>query len=174
MTATVLVAVTLVPDGARAAEHPQDGFSMGFVLGDPSGLTLRGGIGERMAIQAHFGFSPFPGDAVAVMVDWTYDAWDLLKGNSTASLYLFFGIGAKGQWFTGRYYAYHDKHYDHYLADQSHFGLGVRGLLGLRASFRKAPIDIFFELAPIGIIFVVPDAGVYYDIDAALGLRYRF
>jgi hypothetical protein len=170
---TVLFALTLAPAAANAQEPGQNGFSMGVVLGDPTGFTLRKGLGEHNAIQAHFGFSPFPGDAVAAMVDWTHDAWDFLRGNPNLSLLLFFGLGGKAEWFTGRYFAYRYNDQNSF-PDQSHFGLGARGLVGVRASFLRAPFDLFFELAPIGIIFVVPDPGVYYDIDLAVGGRFRF
>jgi hypothetical protein len=166
----VLLALALAPSAASAQDN---GFSMGFILGDPTGFTLRSGLGERSAFQAHFGFSPFPGDAVAAMVDWTHDVWDFLRGNPNASLLFYFGIGGKAEWFTGKYYVYEYNHH-HSFPDQSHFGLGVRGLVGLRVYFRKAPFDLFFELAPVGIIFVVPDPGAYYDIDFAIGGRWRF
>jgi hypothetical protein len=165
----LLFALTLAPAAARAEAPAQNGFSLGLVLGDPTGATLRAGLGERQAIQAHFGFSPFPGDALAVMVDWTYDAWDFLRGNPSAALLFYFGFGGKVEWFLGDYYAYHFDHHDH-----SHFGIGARGLVGLRVSFRRAPFDLFFELAPVGVIVVVPDTGAYYDIDFAIGARYRF
>ena len=45
---------------------------------------------------------------------------------------------------------------------------------GLRVPFAKAPFDLFLELAPIGFIVVVPDPGILYDIDLAIGFRYRF
>ena len=169
----LLFALTLAPAAASAQAHAQNGFSMGLVLGDPTGLTLRGGLDERNAIQAHFGFSFFPGDAVVAMVDWTHDAWNFLRDNPTASLLFYFGVGGKAEWFTGNYYWYGYDH-KHSFTDQSHFGLGARGLVGLRATFLKAPFDLFFELAPIGVIFVVPDPGACYDIDVAIGARYRF
>ena len=173
LSAMIAGALCFSPAPASAQSNGDDGFSLGLILGDPSGVTLRGGVGGPHAIQAHFGFSPWPGDALAVMVDWTYDAWDFLKGNPTAGLKFYFGLGGKGQWFTGKYFIYkHDKHDVFY--NDSHFGLGLRGLVGLRVPFRKAPFDLFFELAPVGVTFVLPDRGAYYDFDAALGFRYRF
>ena len=169
----LLFALILAPAAAGAQAPVRNGLSMGLVLGDPTGFTLRSGLGERNAIQASFGLSLFPGDAMAVMVDWTHDTWNLLRGNPTASLLVYFGFGGKAEWFTGQYYAYGDDHH-HDFFDRSHFGLGARGLVGLRAPFRNTPIDLFLELAPVGIIFVVPDPGAYYDIDLALGVRFRF
>ena len=193
MVGVLLLAFTLVPAIASAqapAEapaqqstaasvqaspraHSQNGFSLGLILGDPTGLTLRGGLDNHNAIQAHFGYSPFPGNGLVAIVDWTYDAWDFLRNNQTAALLFYFGFGAKVEWFTGNnfYYNYHD---NHSLPDNSHFGLGARGLVGLRASFKKAPFDVFFELAPLGVIVVVPDPAAFYDFDVGLGFRYRF
>jgi hypothetical protein len=150
-----------------------NGFSLGVILGDPTGLTLRGGIGARNAIQAHFGFSPFPGSGLVAGVDWTFDAWDFLRENPTAGLLFYFGFGAKGEWFTGHYFVYrHDGRRS--FADNRHFGIGLRSVVGLRAPFRKAPFDVFFELAPGGVMFVLPGPGIYYDFDLAVGFRYRF
>jgi len=170
--AGLLFALLALPVAADAQAPDQNGFSMGLVLGDPTGVTLRGGLGESSAFQFHFGFSPFPGDGVAAMLDWTYDAWDFLRDHPSAALLFYFGFGGKGVWFTGKYFAYEYDH-QHSFPDQSHFGLGLRGVVGLRASFRNAPFDLFFELAPVGVIFVVPNPGAYYDIDAAIGGRYR-
>ena len=173
VAAAVLLAVTLTPAVVRAQAPAPNGFSLGGVLGDPTGLSLRAGLGQRAAIQAHVGFSPFPGDAVALMVDWTYDAVNLLRHSPNAALLFYFGFGGKAQWFTGRYYAWEFQDH-HSFPDRSHFGLGVRGLVGLRVAFLKAPLDLFFELAPVSVIIVVPDPGAYYDVDFALGVRYRF
>ena len=165
--------IGLAPATARATSGDASGFSLGLILGDPSGVTLRNGFGAHSAIQAHLGFSAFPGDGIVVMVDWTYDAWDLMAKNRTAALWFFFGAGAKGAWFTGRYFYY--KHQGrHSFSDRSHFGLGARGLVGLRLAFRNSPFDLFLEVAPIGLMVVVPNAAAYYDFDAALGFRYRF
>jgi hypothetical protein len=167
-------AAGLAPSEASARGGDLNGFSLGLVLGDPSGLTLRGGLDERNAIQAAIGFSPIPGGAVAVMVDWTYDAWDFLRNNRTASLLFYFGLGAKAEWFTGHYWLYGGRWNRGWTAGDSHFGLGLRGLVGLRLAFRNAPFDLFFEIAPVGVTLVVPDTGAFYDFDAAIGFRYRF
>ena len=159
-------------DAHGAPASGRGGMSVGLILGDPTGLTLRNELGGADAIQAHFGFSSYPGGAVAAMVDWTRDVYDFVNGQ-TASLLMYLGIGAKAQWFTGRDYGY--KHHDHdRFHDDSQFGLGGRGLVGLRMPFRNAPFDIFLELAPIGVLLVVPDGGAYYDVDLAVGFRYRF
>lgn len=148
-------------------------FSLGAVLGDPTGFTLRGDLSGRAAIQGHVGFGFFPGDAVIASADFTFDAYDFLKGNRTASLWFFMGLGPKFQWFTGRYFAYGRSRRSP-IEDGAHFGFGARGVAGIRAVFREAPFDVFFELAPVGITVVVPDPGAFYDVDVAFGFRYRF
>ncbi|MDD5224144.1 MAG: hypothetical protein PHE84_09145 [bacterium] len=171
----LLFALTIVPAAAGAQTPVQNGFSLGVVLGDPTGFTLRAGFGERNAVQAHFGFGFFPGDSMVAMVDWTHDTGgDLLRDNPTALLRFYFGVGGKAEWFTGRYYAYRPSREYSFYNDQSYAGFGARGLVGLRLSFREAPIDLFLELAPVGVIFLVPDPAAFYDPDFALGVRFRF
>jgi hypothetical protein len=169
----LLLVLCLTPTVAFAEDNPANGMSAGFILGDPTGITLRQGLVGGNAVQLHLGFSPFPGDAVAAMVDWTFDVWDIFRDNSSLSLPIYVGLGAKAQWFTGQYYIY-DYHGQRRFPDLLHFGLGARGLVGLRASLRQAPIDLFMELAPLGVIFIVPNPGIYYDADFGLGARFRF
>ena len=112
---------------------------------------------------------------MSLMVDWTYDVWDFLGGTSDLplSLPLYLGAGVKAQWFNGQYQTYgYNKHYDD--PKDANFGLGARGLVGLRASFHDAPFDLFLELAPLSILIIVPNLGIVYDFDAAIGARYRF
>ena len=160
--ATALVcASTLVPATA-SARVDQDAFSLGFILGEPTGLTLRAGLGDGSAIQGHLGFDHFRGGGTAAMLDWTYDAYDFLR-RGRGGLLFYVGIGGQVEFFDrGRHY------YDH-----DHVGIGVRGLAGLRASF-VPPFDVFLELAPVGLMFDVTDGYAYWDVDLALGVRFRF
>jgi hypothetical protein len=167
----LLLALWLAPSMANAQTYNNNGFSIGLILGDPTGVTLRSGLGDRSAIQAHVGFSPFPGDGLTVMLDWTYDVWDPLAGSSVLSLPLYFGVGGKAVWFTGAYYVYD---HQHDLSNFYNFGLGARGLVGLRASLIQAPIDLFIEVAPLSVLVILPNPGIYYDFDSAIGIRFRF
>jgi len=125
-----------------------------------------------MAIQAHFGFSPFPGRRVVAMVDWTYDVWDFLPDNPTAGLLFFFGFGAKFEWFTGWYSVYGPGGTTlRSTASTSGSGCGARGPAGALPYRAVRPV---LRNRPRGVLFVVPDTGVYYDVDAAFGFRYRF
>jgi hypothetical protein len=172
-TRLVAFALALAP-GVAAAQVPNDnGLSMGLILGDPTGFTLRNGIGKNEAVQLHVGFGAYPGGALSVVADWTHDIWTFFPHGDVATLELFVGLGAKVAWFTERSYFYSHPHNRDY-PEASHMGLGARGLLGLRMPFRNAPIDVFLELAPLGFVAVVPDGGMFYDADFALGLRYRF
>jgi hypothetical protein len=130
-------------------------------------------MGVRSAIQLHIGFSPFPGDAFAVMVDWTYDVWNILPNRSVAGLLLYLGVGAKASYFTGGYFAYRDRGH-RILPEDSRLGVGMRGVIGLRVPLHKVPIDLFVEVAPVGFMVVFPYGGLYYDPDLAIGARFRF
>jgi hypothetical protein len=165
--------LAVAPAMAAAQVPNDDGLSMGLILGDPTGFTLRNGIGKDEAIQLHLGFGAYPGGALSVVADWTHDLWTFVPHGDVASLELFVGLGAKVVWFTEREYFYSHPHGREY-PEASHVGLGGRGLIGLRMPFRSAPFDLFLELAPLGLVGVLPDGGVFYDVDFALGGRYRF
>lgn len=144
----LLFTLVLVPaaTGAQAPVQKEKGLSIGPIMSDPTDATLRGGLDERSAIPAHLKLSPHPGN----------------------------GADDNAEWFTSKYDMYEDNR-QHDFHDQSHFGPGARGgLAGLRASFVKASFDLFLELVPVGISFVVPNPVTYYNVDLALGIRYRF
>lgn len=169
-TAALLCVLTLAPAAASARVDP-NAFSLGFVLGEPTGLTLRSGLGDGSAIQAHVGFDHFRGGGMSAMLDWTYDAYDFMR-RGPGGLNFYLGIGGQAEWFG---HGYHDGWYDgrRRYYDDGHLGLGVRGLVGLRASFRP-PFDLFLELAPVGLMLDVTDGYAYYDVDLAFGMRFRF
>jgi hypothetical protein len=170
---TVALGLVLSPALAAAQVPGDDGLSMGLILGDPTGFTLRNGIGKDEAVQLHVGFGAIPGGALSVVADWTHDIWSFFPRGEVASLELFVGLGAKAVWFTERHYFYaHPRNRDY--PEASHVGLGARGLVGLRMPFRTAPVDVFLELAPLGFVAVLPDGSLFYDADFALGVRYRF
>jgi hypothetical protein len=170
--AAALVFVCTLAPAAASARVDQDAFSLGFVLGEPTGLTLRKGLGDASAIQGHLGFDHFHGGGTTAILDWTYDAADLIGGRSRGALLFYLGLGGKADWFAHGYYEdWYDGHRRYY--EDGHLGLGMRGLLGLRASFRP-PVDVFLELAPVGLMFDVDDGYAYYDVDLALGARFRF
>ena len=139
----LLFTLALAPIAARAQAQAKNGLSVGPIMADPTGVTLRGGLDERNAIPAH---PRVTGDAV----------------NNDAA------------WFTGRdQLQEYDRHHD--VPHQSNLGLGMRGgAVGVRTSFVMGPFDLFFDLAPVGGTFIVPNPVTYYDIDLALGARLRF
>jgi hypothetical protein len=167
--AALLCVLLLAPDAASAMRPDQNAFSLGFVLGEPTGFTLRSGLGDGGAIQAHVGLDHLHGNNLAGMLDYTYDAFDFLRSSRSAALLFYLGLGGQAEWF-----GHHHDHWHHdHVYDGEHLGLGMRGLLGLRASFR-APFDLFLELAPVGLMFDVEDSSLYYDVDLAFGARFRF
>lgn len=169
LCATLLGATLLVPGTASARRTDQNAFSLGFVLGEPTGFTLRSGLGDGGAIQAHVGLDHLHGNDLAAMLDYTFDAYDFLRSSRSAGLLFYLGIGGQMEWYGHGHDHWHHGHYHH----GEHLALGMRGLLGLRATFRP-PFDIFLELAPVALMFDIEDSSLYYDVDFALGARFRF
>ncbi len=169
--AALLCVLTLAPGTARAMRNDPNAFSLGLVLGEPSGFTLRSGLGDGGAIQAHLGIDRFHGDDLSANVDYTYDVVDLMRSARGASLLFYLGVGGQAELLGHGYHEYdHDRGHYH---DHDHLALGMRGLAGLRLSFRP-PFDLFLEVAPVGLMLDVADGHAYYDVDVALGARIRF
>lgn len=139
---------------------------LGIVLGDPTGLTLKGWLGSDNAISGHLAYD-FDAEALGLYVDYhfVFDAFNIRS--STIDLPLYVGIG-------GKLFAWDDNCDEERnrgrCNDDSDFALGVRIPVGLALLLKKAPLEFFAELA-VGLrVFPSTDG----DIDAALGARFYF
>ena len=56
------------------------------------------------------------------------------------------------------------------LRENKDNSFGIRGVIGLIIYLREAPVDIFFEAAPV--FRLLPDTNI--DFDIAIGARYFF
>ncbi len=152
-------------------------FGLGLMLGAPTGLSGKYFVGRSTALD--FGLGTIYGyrdrRGLHLHADFLWHPVSLVSAHAF-ELPLYFGVGARlldGD----RCYQYRgggvcDYYYRNYTA------VGVRGPLGIAFDFNNVPIDIFFEVVPVFDILVNYDSrydnALYFDIDAALGLRYYF
>ena len=47
-------------------------------------------------------------------------------------------------------------------------------VVGLRMPWHEIPMELFFELAPVGFVIVMPNVSAFYDVNVLLGWRWRF
>jgi hypothetical protein len=138
------------------AQAQRRDFGLGLVIGDPTGLSVKGFLDDRQAIDGALGFGFIGDDHISLHADYLYHfdikRWDI------AMLDLYIGVGPK----LGLH--------DHGPRDNTHILLGARAPIGLALTFLEAPFDIFLELA--AGLWLVENVDLY--LDAAIGGRYWF
>jgi hypothetical protein len=170
-----VLSLTIVVGARATARATEVGngrtFGLGFQLGDPTALIGKVFVGGGNALDFGLGFGGFGynrcrdsfghwyycGDTYGR--DWSIHAdylWeDNLAHQSQVRLDWHIGAGARMEFWNGG----------------GNLALIARMPLGLDLTFaRPSFLEIFFEIAP-GIMIVPP---VYFDLDAALGVRFYF
>ncbi len=134
---------------------PSSGISIGLVIGDPTGVSLKfWGVGSNTAFQLHAGGGGFFAPA-HIAVSGSILFHTALTRQTPINGYL--GIGA--------YVGMHNRKYgDDY---------GIMGLqmpFGLEFILREAPLDIFMEVPPI--FYFTTDGDVGFGLSMGIGLRF--
>lgn len=155
----VLVMMTIFAKPIGAQDR---GFGLGFILGEPTGLSAKLWTSRVNAFDFGLGLS-VGGDRISnkyyydgssrvhFHMDYLWHSFSAI--NSTERFPIYYGIG--GRFNSGGGY------------DGS---LGLRGVIGIAWLPRATPIDVFVELVPV--FQLTPGAG--FGIDAGLGIRFFF
>lgn len=144
--------------GARSAE----GFGVGLILGEPTGISLKKWIGPESAVDAAAAWSLAENERFQFHADYLVHKFDWLQeGVGSGQLPVYFGIGGRIK-LAGD----HDDH-DH---DNDEARVGVRVPFGLAYLAGSVPLEFFFEIVPV--LDLVPDTDV--DINGAVGFRFYF
>jgi len=137
---------------------PQDKrFGAGIVVGEPTGISLKGYIVRNLSIGT-IGAWSFNDEALTLIGDVLYDFFDIKTKENRISLPFYAGVGAKIA--VGS-----DKNGSH---NETIFGIRVP--VGIAAQWKKYPIEVFAEIAPG--IDVVPDTS--FDLSGGVGIRWYF
>lgn len=144
----IIIAFCLfVSQSAVCAAQNTGRFSAGIILGAPTGLSGKYWLDSTRAVDAALGF----GD-LSLHADYLWHSPGLLGQFKTGRLSAYWGGGAK-------------------IKDQKNGTLlGLRAVGGAAYEFPKGPLEIFLELAPVLRL----SQGSGLDLDAAIGVRYRF
>ncbi len=147
ITLIVIAFAALSPFGVAQ----QKGFGAGIILGEPTGLSVKGWLSEGSAIDAGLAWSFHPEGSFHLHADYLLHSFDVFKTEEPVALY--YGIG--GRLKTGR---------------NEDARLGVRMVVGLDYLWRNAPFDIFLELAPV--LDLTPSTEA--EFNGGLGGRFWF
>ena len=146
----------------QAKEGFGDGFGLGVMVGEPTGISLKKWLGDGQAIDAAGAWSFSEEDSFHLHADYLKHNFSLFKPQGLkGQLPLYFGIGGR--------ISKRDGHHRH-SHDDADTEIGVRIPLGITYLFEEAPIDLFAEIVPsLGLL---PDTD--FDLDLALGARFYF
>ncbi|NJD92287.1 MAG: DUF3996 domain-containing protein [Geobacter sp.] len=144
---------------SASAVMAQDGFGVGVIVGEPTGISVKKWLGTDRAIDGAAAWSLSGDHNLQLHADYLVHDFGLLKpGNINGKLPVYVGAG-------GRILFSDDSHGRH-----NDTVLGVRVPLGISYIMAKAPVDFFVEIVPI--LDVVPNTE--FDINAAIGARFYF
>jgi len=154
-----LVTVGVLSGNARALAQSNHNFGLGLIIGDPTGLSMKGFLTQDTAIDGAVGLGVLGGDTLHIHADflWHFEVkrWD------AAALQLYLGVGPK--------LGLVGHPHPHPPDDHHRLFFGARGPFGLAVMF-NAPFDVFLEVA--AGLWIVQE--VRFDLDAAIGGRYWF
>lgn len=127
-------------------------FGIGIILGEPTGLSGKYWISEDKAFDAALAYSFLDDNkSLAFHADYLYHLNGIIDRHYKMPLYYGFGVRFR-------------------LRENKDNSFGVRGVIGLIVYLREAPVDIFFEVAPV--FRLLPNTNI--DFDIAIGARYFF
>lgn len=129
----------------------QEGFGLGVVLGDPTGISAKLWSSGNTALDFGLGYS-FTSDnsLFDFYADYVFHNSEWIQAEQNFIVY--YGPGARLQ------------------LHKSQSRLGVRGVIGILWLPRNTRFDLFIEVAPI--LDIIP--ATKFDFDGGIGFRYFF
>ncbi|MBN1625396.1 MAG: DUF3996 domain-containing protein [Deltaproteobacteria bacterium] len=158
--AVIMTAIIFVCGTAQA--ESKDGFGIGFIIGEPTGLSMKKWIGNDRAIDLGIAWSFSENNSFHLHADYLFHRFDLLPTQKAkGQLPLYFGLGARLK--------LKDENDDRGRNDNDNL-LGLRVPIGISYLFADHPFDLFAEIVPV--LDLAPDTK--FDLNIAVGARFYF
>ncbi len=151
-------AVSVMTAGSVTAQD--QGIGAGIIIGEPTGLSIKGWMSERTALAGAVAWAFDPNTSLHIHGDYLIHNYDLLNVDA-GTLPVYYGLGARIK--------FDDKEHPRRDRDRR-TRAGVRIPAGLNYHFEDIPADIFIEIAPIFDIAPKTD----FSLNAAIGARLFF
>lgn len=145
---TLLLAILLCCVAPAVAQHR--GFGLGIIIGEPTGISAKGWVSERNALDAGVAWSFRKRGHFHLHADYLWHFPDVIK--STERFVLYTGLG--GRVAVGR--------------GDGIIGMRIAG--GLAWWGKTVPLDVFLEIAPI--LDLAPATEL--SANGGIGIRYFF
>ena len=143
----VVLGLTLLWCSAVYAE----GFGVGVILGEPTGLSFKQWVSDQTAIDAAAAWSFGEENAFHVHLDYLIHTGGR-PDPEVGRIFFYFGIGGRLK------------------AEEEQGRIGARIPLGVAYEFDESPVDVFFEIAPI--LDLAPETEL--RVNGGFGVRYFF
>ncbi|HLR24373.1 MAG TPA: hypothetical protein VK112_00810 [Fodinibius sp.] len=132
------------------AQQANKGTGIGFMVGEPTGLSLKSWTSSTNAFDVGLAWS-LDSDAVHIHADYLWHNFNLFNDVQSGSLPFYYGIGGRVV-----------------FRDNNDAKIGARIPVGINYLFDDSPIGLFLELAPV--FNVAPETD--FDIEGGLGVRF--
>jgi hypothetical protein len=128
-----------------------DGFGLGIIVGQPTGLSAKYWLSSNNALDFGLGYSFEKNSRMSLHVDYLFHARNLF--NTSENISLHYGPGGRLR-----------------LVEDGESRLGVRFDVGLTWVPRNSPVDVFLEIAPL--LDIIPETK--FSFNGGIGVRYYF
>lgn len=126
----IVLLATIVAGSCIGAGTAQEGFGIGIILGEPTGISFKNWLSPSTAIDGAAAWSFEGHDALHLHADYLFHSDKLANDFEGGKLLLYYGIGAR-------------------LKLQNNSRLGIRIPFGVEYLLNASPLDFFLELVPI-------------------------
>ena len=134
---------------AQAQSADKD-LGIGFMVGEPTGLSLKSWTGGGNAFDIGLAWSLGRYDAINIHADYLWHNYEVFSEADSGTLPLYYGIGGR------------------VVFAENDAVIGARVPVGINYLFDDAPIGLFLEVAPIFNIAPSTD----FDVDGGVGVRF--
>ena len=155
----LILTVILMVCFSGLANSQQKGFGLGIMFGEPTGISFKGWLSERSAIDGGLGWSFAHNGSVHIHADYLYHFYNVFN---TPRLPLYLGVGGRIKLQNTNDNGNSDNNND--------VRIGIRVPFGISYQFEEVPIDLFLEIAPI--LDLNPETEG--SVNGALGARFYF
>lgn len=150
---TIIISVvflTFASSSLYAQDQDKD-LGIGFMIGEPTGLSLKSWTGGNNAFDLGLAWSLGRYDAVNIHGDYLWHNYNTFNEVDEGTLPLYYGVGARLTF---------DENDDAVI--------GARVPVGINYLFEDSPIGLFLEVVPVLNLAPTTD----FDVDGGLGVRF--
>ena len=154
-TVSIAASILFLAAAFQTVQAQQNSIGVGAMTGTPNGLSIKGWIGDDIAIDGALSFtlgdnssSLYLHSDVLIHDDLSDNGFDVEEG----TLNFYYGAGLRLQWLD--------------VVDELY--TGIRGPAGISYMFEQAPGELFFELVPT----IDLNPTFRFSFGGAVGARY--